>query len=121
MITDSRLSIADKRFVVLEESEYDRLRRQARAYEEDDVLPPLPQPDKKGRYPALEYARISLARDLVRDRTSAGLSQQALARLAGIRQETLSRIERAKHTANPKTVAKIAKALERFARRQGKK
>ncbi len=67
---------------------------------------PLPKPDKHGNVPALEYVRISLARDLIRDRKSVGLSQQKLAELAGIRQETLSWIETGKHTATPKTVDK---------------
>ena len=64
------------------------------------------KPDKNGRVPALEYARISLARDLIRDRKAVGLSQQKLAALAGIRQETLSRIETGKHTAPRKPSAR---------------
>jgi DNA-binding XRE family transcriptional regulator len=84
---------------------------------EDDALPPLPKPDKHGRFPALEYARISLARDLIRDRKGVGLSQQRLADLAGIRQETLSRIETGRHTASQKTIDKIMKVIEAQRRR----
>ena len=84
----------------------------------DNDLPPLPKPDKHGRFPAVEYARISLARDLIRDRKGAGLSQQRLADLAGIRQETLSRLESGKHTANPRTVDKIVHAIEAERRRR---
>ncbi len=79
---------------------------------EDEKLPPLPKPDKHGRFPALQYARISLARDLIRDRKGVGLSQQRLADLAGIRQETLSRIETGRHTASRKTVDKIMRVIE---------
>jgi predicted transcriptional regulator len=61
-----------------------------------------------------------LARDLVRDRKGVGLSQQRLAHLAGIRQETLSRIETGKHTATPATVEKIMRVIE-VQRRQSKK
>jgi DNA-binding XRE family transcriptional regulator len=77
-------------------------------------------PNKSGRISALEYARVSLARDLIRDRKRAGLSQQKLAELAGIRQETISRIETGKHTAAPKTVDKIMNVIETRRRRKGK-
>ena len=85
------------------------------------AMPPLPKPDKHGRFPALEYARISLARDLIRDRTGVGLSQQRLADLAGVRQETLSRIETGKHTASQRTVDKIMRAVEAERRRSRKR
>ena len=77
----------------------------------------MPKPDKHGRFPALQYARISLARDLIRDRKGVGLSQQRLADLAGVRQETLSRIETGRHTASPRTVDKIMRVIETQRRR----
>jgi DNA-binding XRE family transcriptional regulator len=79
---------------------------------DDEKMPELPKPDKHGRFPALQYARISLARDLIRDRRGVGLSQQQLADRAGIRQETLSRIETGKHTASQRTVDKIMRTIE---------
>jgi DNA-binding XRE family transcriptional regulator len=114
MIGLQRIEVEGKRFVLLPETEYDRLCRGAgeAAALEDEELPPLPKPDKHGRFPALQYARISLARDLIRDRKSVGLSQQRLADQAGIRQETLSRIETGRHTASPKTVEKIMRVIE---------
>ncbi len=99
MIGLQRLEIKGKRFVLLEETEYERLCREAREAVAEDDLPPLPKPDKNGRFPAVEYARTALARDVIRDRKGVGLSQQQLAYLAGIRQETLSRIESGKHLA----------------------
>ena len=119
MIALQRIEVEGKRFVLLPETEYDRLCRgagEAVAIDEDE-LPPLPKPDKHGRFPALEYGRISLARDLIRDRKGVGLSQQRLADLAGVRQETLSRIETGKHTASPRTVDKIMRAIEAQRRR----
>jgi DNA-binding XRE family transcriptional regulator len=122
MIGLPRLEVEGKRFVLLPETEYDRLcRRAGEAAAEDDVLPPLPKPDKHGRFPALQYARISLARDLIRDRKGVGLSQQQLADLAGIRQETLSRIETGRHTASQKTIDKIMRIIEAKRRRRGKR
>ncbi len=114
MIGLQRIEVEGKRFVLLPENEYDRLCRGAgeAAAIEDEELPPLPKPDRHGRFPAPQYARISLARDLIRDRKSVGLSQQRLADLAGIRQETLSRIETGKHTASSRTVDKIMRVIE---------
>ncbi len=121
MIGLQRLELAGKRFVVLEETEYERLCRDAREAPKEDDLPDLPKPDKSGRFPAVEYARIALARDLIRDRKGLGLSQQELARIAGVRQETLSRLEAGKQSASSRTVDKICKALEAERSRRGKK
>ncbi len=78
----------------------------------DDDLPPLPNPDKHGRFPAAEYARVSLARDVIRDRRAAGLTQQELADLAKTRQETISRIESGKYTASVKLIDRIDEVLQ---------
>jgi DNA-binding XRE family transcriptional regulator len=114
MIGLQHIEVEGKRFVLLPEGEFDRLCRRAgeALTVDDEELPPLPKPDKSGRVPAMEYARISLARDLIRNRKGVGLTQQRLAELAGIRQETLSRIENGKHTATPKTIDKIMHVIE---------
>jgi predicted transcriptional regulator len=85
----------------------------------EDDLPALPRPNADGTYPALEYARLSLARSLIRDRKAAGLSQQKLANLAGVRQETISRLETGKHSASVPTIEKIDRALKRAITRRG--
>jgi DNA-binding XRE family transcriptional regulator len=122
MIGLQRIEVAGQRFVLLPESEYERLC--SRASESvpltGDDLPPLPQPDKQGRFPAVEYARISLARDIIRDRRAAGLTQQELAELAGTRQETISRIESGKYTASAKLVDRIDRALKKAIAKRGK-
>ena len=111
MIRTQTIQVAGKRLVVLEQAEYERLCKLAgRAVAEDD-LPPLPKPDAQGRVPAIEYSRASIARDIIRERKALGLSQEALAGLAGLRQETLSRIESGKHTATVRTIDKIDRAL----------
>lgn len=84
------------------------------------VLPALPKPDANGRFPAIEYTRVSLARNLIRDRKSVGLSQERLAELAGIRQETISRLESGKHTATPGTIAKIDRVIAATRKRMSK-
>jgi len=79
-------------------------------------MPSLPAPDAVGNVPAVEFARATIARGIVRDRVAAGLSQAQLARLAGIRAETLNRIEKAKVTPDVATVAKIDRALKRVSK-----
>jgi DNA-binding XRE family transcriptional regulator len=122
MIGLQRIEVAGQRFVLLPEGEYERLC--SRASESvpltDDDLPPLPKPDKHGNFPAVEYARVSLARDIIRDRRAAGLTQAELAKLAGTRQETISRIESGRYTASVKLVDRIDRALKKALAKKGK-
>ncbi len=94
--------------------ESERLTTLAKAGE----LPPLPEPDAHGNYPAVEYARASLARKIIRDRVAAGLSQRDLAMRAGVRVETLCRIETGKHIPSVPTIDKLDRALKQAARRR---
>ena len=72
----------------------------------------LSKSDARGNYPAVEYARASLARKIVKARRMAGLSQAELARRAAIRPETLNRIEKGRTTPDTATIAKIERALK---------
>lgn len=114
MIGLQRIEVAGQRFVLLPEGEYERLC--SRASEtvplDDSDLPPLPKPDKHGNFPAVEYARISLARDIIRDRRAAGLTQSELAKLAGSRQETISRIESGGYSPSTKLIDRIDRVLQ---------
>ena len=105
------LMLAGKQFVVLERAAYERLRR--KAGDDSPKLPELPAPNAAGHIPAVEYAQASLARKLIRRRWQIGLSQAELARRAGIRPETLNRIEKGKSTPDTATVEKLVRALER--------
>ncbi|HUG18525.1 MAG TPA: helix-turn-helix domain-containing protein [Planctomycetaceae bacterium] len=115
MLGLQRIEVAGQRFVLLPEQEYERLC--SRASESvpltDEDLPSLPEPDEHGNFPAVEYARVSLARDIIRDRRAVGLTQKELAKLAGTRQETISRIEGGKYTASVKLVERIDRALKK--------
>jgi DNA-binding XRE family transcriptional regulator len=114
-----------QRFVWIEEGELRRLRRlAAQATAADSVidgLPPLPAADAQGNRPAIDFARASIAREIVRDRRAAGLTQQELARRAGVRQETISRLESGKHSPTVRTVEKIDAVLQEALRRSSKK
>ena len=118
MIGVQHIDVGGQRFVLLPQSEYERLcAKQNRAMATvDDDLPALPEADKNGRFPAIEYVRITLARGLIRDRRAAGMTQERLAKLAGVRQETISRLESGKHSATPRTVDKIDRVLQKALR-----
>ena len=107
-----------KRCVAIEEAELRRLERQA---SRRSPLPPLPPADAKGNRPALEYIQVSIARDIIKERRSLGLSQVRLAELAGLRQEPLSRLESGKHSPTVRTVEKIDQALKRYAKSRSKR
>lgn len=114
------LNLAGKKFVVLEQNEYERLRALDLATGKVQ-LPEWPRADAKGNRPALEFLRVSIARDIVNERVLLGLTQAQLANLAGIRQETLCRLETGRQAPNVRTVDKIDQALKRAARRQTSK
>lgn len=95
-------------YVVLSRADYDELTTLAKAAE----FPALPQPDAEGNYPAVEYARASIARGIIRGRAKCGLSQRELARRASVRFETLCRIETGKVTPSVASIEKIDRALK---------
>jgi ribosome-binding protein aMBF1 (putative translation factor) len=105
------LNLAGKKFRIIPESEYQRLIKR-----QSPELPPMPKRLPNGNYPAVESARVDVARHIILARRKAGLSQAELARRAGIRVETLNRLEKAKHTADVATVDKISKALDAAAK-----
>ena len=109
------LPLLTKAYVIMDPDEYDLVMKSAKAAD----LPSLPRPDAEGNYPAVQYARATIARGIIRDRVEAGLTQRELAKRAGIRPETLSRIETGRHTASVATIEKIDRALKRAKR--GKK
>lgn len=108
------LNLEGKKFVVVEQEEYERLRALERPAE-SNTLPPWPPAEANGNRPALEFIRVSIARDIITERLALGLTQKELARLAGVRQETLCRLETGKHAPNVRTVDKIDQALKQAA------
>ena len=102
-----RVRVKGKRMVMLDEAAYEALLRKADLWEPD-----LPAPDADGNYPALEALAAIQARDILRARRKLGLSQVELARRAGIRPETLNRIEQGRNKPSVPTIAKIDRALK---------
>lgn len=98
----ARLTLAGGRYVILPEADYLRLCRRA-------GVAPGPQADAGD--PAAEGDSAALAARLATRRQAAGLSQAELARRAGVRAETLNRIERGRTTPDFATIRKLAEAL----------
>jgi len=111
-----------KRFVLVEERQWERVQRLAERAEaaSEPILPEYPPADADGNRPAVAYARVSIARKIIAARKAAGLSQERLAKLAGIRQETLCRLETGKHSPTVRTVDKIDRALKQAGKRSKK-
>lgn len=100
------ITINGKSYLVVEEKEYLRLKA-------GNSLPPLPEADELGNRPAVPFARAVIGRGIIKDRAALGLSQKDLADLAGIRVETLNRIEKARVTPDTATIVKLDRALKR--------
>ena len=102
------LNVPSGQIVVLPREEFDRLAEKA------GVFPPLPEEDENGNSDALAFMDAAIARTLIRRRIEAGLTQKALAKLAGVRLETVSRTEAAKHIPTRETVLRLDTALKRI-------
>ena len=90
-----------------------------REYRDLAGLPKLPSAAADGTIDALAYSRASIARDIIRDRERLNLTQAELARRAGIRPETLNRIERMKTSPATRILERIDKALAAVEKVQG--
>ncbi|MGA2231516.1 MAG: helix-turn-helix transcriptional regulator [Tepidisphaeraceae bacterium] len=108
------LLIDGRRFMVIDESEYSRLVSESAGASvvHESNLPQLPKPGADGSMPAMEFARVSLARKLIIERSSRGWTQAELARRAGIPVETVNRLENARNTAKIATAKKIQAAFD---------
>jgi DNA-binding XRE family transcriptional regulator len=107
------IQLEGKAYVVVPRDEYEQLQLKAKVAD----LPPFPPRNKSGRYPAAEYIRVGLARKIITARAELGLTQRELAKRAGIRVETLCRLESGQTMPSIATVDKIDQALQAAKRR----
>lgn len=82
--------------------------------------PKLPAKDGRGERPAKGAVLAVMARSLIRRRTEAGLDQKRLAALAGVRAETISRIESGRYRPRRETMVRIDGALATAGQEKGK-
>jgi DNA-binding XRE family transcriptional regulator len=100
-----RVELDGARYVIVRESVFVELCRQA------GVTDQRASSAEGNVVAALDVDRVSLADKLMRRRQAVGLSQAELARRAGIRPETLNRIERGRTTPDFATVRKLVLAI----------
>jgi DNA-binding XRE family transcriptional regulator len=100
-----RVELDGVRYVIVRETLFDRLCQHAGV----DAAQNTSSAD--GATTDLVMDRTSLAAKLIRRRKATGLSQAELARRAGIRPETLNRIERGRTTPDFATVRKLVIAM----------
>ena len=96
-----RLELDGIRYVILRETVFDRLCQKAGVDRVQEAS------SEGSAASSLDLDGTSLAAKLLRRRQAAGLSQAELARRAGIRPETLNRIERGRTTPDFATVRKL--------------
>ncbi|MEX2174512.1 MAG: helix-turn-helix transcriptional regulator [Pirellulaceae bacterium] len=99
------LELGGKRFVVLEASEYEKLRSAA------GEGPALPRVDANGHVPALEYTRKSMAREVIARRKKAGWTVEQLARKAKVRVDVVRSLEQGESKTSVAAVDRIDRAL----------
>jgi len=99
-----RVELDGVRYVILRESVFEELCRRAEVPPSAGRDVPETRPD--------ELDRATLAEKLIRRRKAAGLSQAELARRAGVRPETLNRIERGRTNPDFATVRKLVLAMD---------
>ncbi len=100
-----RVELDGVRYVIVREAAFDRLCEKAGLQQDDGSSP-------EELSAAFDLDRVSLAEKLQRRRRAAGLTQADLARRAGIRPETLNRIERGRTTPDFSTVRKLVVAMD---------
>jgi len=100
-----RLELDGVRYVIVRESVFEYLCEKAGIGQQGESVGEEPLDDDLG------LDRKTLAEKLVRRRRAAGLSQVELARRAGVRPETLNRIERGRTTPDFATVRRLVTAM----------
>jgi DNA-binding XRE family transcriptional regulator len=108
------IDVPSGQIVILPREEFDRLAEKA------GIFPALPEPDDCGNSDAMAFMDATIARTLIRRRIEAGLTQKALAKLAGVRLETISRIESGKHVPTRETVLRLDRALRPVEKKIGR-
>ena len=105
-----RLTKGGREYVLVPRAQWEMMSLKSRTGADRPLRVPAPSPD--GTY-GLEHVRISLANKMSSRRRASGLTQMQLARRAGVRVETISRLENGLHMPGVRTFDKIDRALNR--------
>ena len=97
-----RVRLDGKWYVIIEEKEFRTLTQSENSKTKNDVLDAMNISDQR------------LADRLLQRRQDAELSQKDLAELAGVRIETLNRIEKGRTTPDFKTIRKLVNAMNEY-------
>ncbi len=95
-----------RKYVMIPRDEWDRI---AERLPDPDLLPEPPAHADGSFSP--EHVRVMLCNKVIQQRKDAKLTQAQLARRAGIRVETISRLESGKHIPSVRTMEKIEAAI----------
>jgi len=104
-MTARTVKIEGKELVILSRADFDDLMQKA------GVMPRLPKAAKDGSVPAVEFALTNIAREVVKRRIAAGMTQQELAKRIGVKLETISRLEAGKGVPRASTMERIDRIL----------
>ena len=105
-MTTHEVVMDGRKYVMIPRDEWDRI---AKHLPDPDLLPE-PTPNADGSF-SPEHVRVMLCNKIIRQRKSAGMTQAQLAKRAGIRVETISRLESGKHIPSVRTMDKIEAAI----------
>jgi DNA-binding XRE family transcriptional regulator len=106
-MTVQTVNLDGKKIVILTQEAFEELMEKA------GVLPAFPPADKHGNRDAIAFAKAAIGRDLVTRRIAAGWTQKELARRAGVRLETISRLEAGRHSPTRETMTRLDGALKK--------
>lgn len=101
-----RIELDGNWYVILREDEFRALTEAQNAEGKNDVLDAMNVSDQR------------LADRLLQRRQTAGLTQKDLAELAGVRVETLNRIEKGRTTPDFKTIRKLVNAINAYTEKE---
>jgi ribosome-binding protein aMBF1 (putative translation factor) len=103
------LTLDGKRYVLVPQKQWDAIeRRTGRRSTRSSGSPKV----MDGNY-TIEHVRVSLANKVSQQRKAAGLTQAELAKRAGVRVETISRLESGLHMPGVRRFEKIERVLKR--------
>lgn len=105
----THITLDGRSYVILTRNGFERLSALARI-----ASTPPPAATGTRSASASSIAKASLAKEVLRRRITAGMTQAELARLADVRLETICRIERGHQTPSTPTVARLDRALSRI-------